>query len=140
MKSRVTEAVGGVVDSVYSIVSYVNPLAAKAEHSEETVESKPGTPPSIMGVSSGSTSVAADIDERLVADANADNPENQRPPTPTKSMFSSILRMPAAPVTDPSKHASNAEYKQAVRNDPVSMNVSQRTGHQFRPGAEEKRR
>ncbi|KAJ2845693.1 WD repeat-containing protein 44, partial [Coemansia erecta] len=51
-----------------------------------------------------------------------------------------MLRLPAAPVTDPAKQASSAEYKQAVQKDPISRNVSQRTGLRFKPGSEEKRR
>ncbi|KAJ2161019.1 hypothetical protein GGF46_001821 [Coemansia sp. RSA 552] len=96
--------------------------------------------PMMLQPPSAGTSVAADLDEQCLADANADNPESNRPPTPTKTSFTRMLRFPAHPVTDPSMHASSAEYKQAVQNDPVSRNVSQRTGLQFRPGAEEKRR
>ncbi|KAJ1961637.1 hypothetical protein GGI12_003137 [Dipsacomyces acuminosporus] len=107
---------------------------------QSSISSKGDTPPSILHGAADWNSVAADIDERLVADANADNPENNRPPTPTKPSFTRMLRFPTPAVADASMHASKAEYKQAVRNDPVSMNVSQRTGHQFRPGTEEKRR
>ncbi|KAJ1995514.1 hypothetical protein GGI25_001082 [Coemansia spiralis] len=194
MKSKVAEAVGGslanVVDNVYSLVSYVNPLsseppklpqsvlaeqanAAKAAVEGSSATSTPqgavdGTPPTpdsidnqrprkdsgaadepekaeppsagmLLQVPSAGTSVAADLDEHCLADANADNPESNRPPTPTKGSFARMLRFPT-PVTDPSMHASSAEYKQAVQNDPVSRNVSQRTGLRFRPGTEEKRR
>ncbi|KAJ1775141.1 hypothetical protein LPJ54_003875, partial [Coemansia sp. RSA 1824] len=178
MKGGFAETVSGslnnVVDGVYSIVNYVNPLgsakpgdhrASDSGHSEtsadkpETAEPKtnsgepktssepkpdPAEPkpdsPLMLHAPSAGTSVAADLDEHCLADANADNPENNRPPTPTKTSFTRMLRFPAHSVTDPSKHAISAEYKQAVRNDPVSRNVSQRTGLQFRPGAEEKRR
>ncbi|KAJ2755514.1 hypothetical protein IWQ56_006404, partial [Coemansia nantahalensis] len=97
------------------------------------------SPPLLLQPASAGTSVAADLDERCLADANADNPENNRPPTPTKTSFTRMLRLPAHTVGDPSLLGSSAEYKQAVRNDPVSRNVAQRTGRQFRPGAEEKR-
>ncbi|KAJ1904106.1 hypothetical protein LPJ81_002690 [Coemansia sp. IMI 209127] len=108
---------------------------AHGEHNE--------SPPSagmVLQVPSGGTSVAADLDEQCLADANANNPEHNRPPTPTKGAFARMLRLPAAPVTDPAKQASNAEYKQAVQKDPISRNVSQRTGLRFKPGSEEKRR
>ncbi|KAJ2658328.1 hypothetical protein IWW48_004094 [Coemansia sp. RSA 1200] len=108
------------------------------------VESNNDSPPStgmVLQVPSGGTSVAADLDEQCLADANADNPEHNRPPTPTKGAFSRMLRIPAAPVvTDAGRQASNAEYKQAVQKDPVSRNVSERTGLRFKPGSEEKRR
>ncbi|KAJ2497846.1 hypothetical protein GGH96_004801 [Coemansia sp. RSA 1972] len=107
--------------------------------SEPTPEPKPDSPLMLHAPSAG-TSVAADLDEHCLADANADNPEHNRPPTPTKTSFTRMLRFPAHSVTDASKHSISAEYKQASRNDPVSRNVSQRTGLQFRPGAEEKRR
>ncbi|KAJ1855059.1 hypothetical protein GGH12_001779 [Coemansia sp. RSA 1822] len=163
----VSGSLNNVVGGVYSIVNYVNPLgsgkagehgASDSGHSEasdkpgsgepktssgelkpDPAEPKPDSPLLLHAPSAG-TSVAADLDEHCLADANADNPENNRPPTPTKTSFTRMLRFPAHSVTDPSMHASSAEYKQAVRNDPVSRNVSQRTGQQFRPGAEEKRR
>ncbi|KAJ1733038.1 hypothetical protein LPJ72_003084 [Coemansia sp. Benny D160-2] len=108
------------------------------------VDSNNDSPPStgmVLQVPSGGTSVAADLDEQCLADANADNPEHNRPPTPTKGAFSRMLRIPAAPVvTDAGRQASNAEYKQAVQKDPISRNVSERTGLRFKPGSEEKRR
>ncbi|KAJ2560010.1 WD repeat-containing protein 44 [Coemansia sp. RSA 1933] len=191
MKSKVAEAVGGslanVVDGVYSLVSYVNPLGGATTTTSGTVTEKPDdvlqqtaaaaeaavaasrsqqretagsgtnttTPPTpdsidngesppsagmVLQVPSGGTSVAADLDEQCLADANANNPEHNRPPTPTKGAFSRMLRLPAAPVTDPARQASNAEYKQAVQKDPISRNVSQRTGLRFKPGSEEKKR
>ncbi|KAJ1820103.1 hypothetical protein LPJ60_003392 [Coemansia sp. RSA 2675] len=105
------------------------------------------TGPMVLQVPSAGTSVAADLDEHCLADANADNPESNRPPTPTKTMFSRMLRFPASGEVDGSAagaiDAGNAgEEGQAggVRGDPVSRNVAQRTGLQFKPGAEERRR
>ncbi|KAJ2709465.1 hypothetical protein H4R19_004238, partial [Coemansia spiralis] len=161
----VSDGLANVVGGVYSIVNYVNPLAARpavargpstandspdgnsSERGGDITPSsgsgdgraKPGSPLLLQPASAG-TSVAADLDERCLADANADNPENNRPPTPTKTSFTRMLRLPTHTVGDPSLHASSAEYKQAVQNDPVSRNVAQRTGRRFRPGAEEKRR
>ncbi|KAJ1727685.1 hypothetical protein LPJ61_004444 [Coemansia biformis] len=188
MRGGVAETVSGglanVVGGMYSIVNYVNPLAASPPGAPEaarkdgegggsgdgdgdgddnnnnndddddgnsgnsgsvagtaagTASAKPESPMLLQPPSAG-TSVAADLDERCLADANADNPESNRPPTPTKTSFTRMLRFPSHTVADPSLHASSAEYKQAVQNDPVSRNVAQRTGRQFRPGTEEKRR
>ncbi|KAJ2276292.1 hypothetical protein GGH14_003585, partial [Coemansia sp. RSA 370] len=139
MKGGFAETVSGslnnVVDGVYSIVNYVNPLgsakpgdhrASDSGHSEtsadkpETAEPKtnsgepktssepkpdPAEPkpdsPLMLHAPSAGTSVAADLDEHCLADANADNPENNRPPTPTKTSFTRMLRFPAHSVTDP---------------------------------------
>ncbi|KAJ2081050.1 hypothetical protein H4R24_002621 [Coemansia sp. RSA 988] len=168
--SSMAEAVSGslanVVGGVYNIVSYVNPLAsspgARAPQqppvpdpttrqegdADDSGHSSGGggdaackmeSPMQLQPPSAG-TSVAADVDEQNLADANADNPENNRPPTPTKPSFTRMLRFPSHPVADSSGHAGSTEYKQAAQNDPVSRNVTQRTGQSFRPGAEEKRR
>ncbi|KAJ2437030.1 hypothetical protein GGF42_008761, partial [Coemansia sp. RSA 2424] len=101
----------------------------------------------VMQVPSAGTSVAADLDEHCLADANADNPESNRPPTPTKTMFSRMLRFPAADggsgvdaVSDQHGEAGERASSSKVKGDPVSRNVAQRTGLQFRPGAEERRR
>ncbi|KAJ2833125.1 hypothetical protein FBU31_001965, partial [Coemansia sp. 'formosensis'] len=103
--------------------------------------------PMVLQVPSAGTSVAADLDEHCLADANADNPESNRPPTPTKTMFSRMLRFPAGGDGDGSTggaivagDASGEGPASGVRGDPVSRNVAQRTGLQFRPGAEERRR
>ncbi|KAJ2215957.1 hypothetical protein IW140_002474 [Coemansia sp. RSA 1813] len=113
---------------------------AKNNENEDDENDSPPSAGMVLQVPSGGTSVAADLDEQCLADANANNPEHNRPPTPTKGAFARMLRLPAAPVTDPAKQASNAEYKQAVQKDPISRNVSQRTGLRFKPGSEEKRR
>ncbi|KAJ2102333.1 hypothetical protein GGI09_001270 [Coemansia sp. S100] len=103
--------------------------------------------PMVLQVPSAGTSVAADLDEHCLADANADNPESNRPPTPTKTMFSRMLRFPAGGDGDSSAaggidNGAGGGDGQAggARGDPVSRNVAQRTGLQFRPGAEERRR
>ncbi|KAJ2720370.1 hypothetical protein GGI07_004635, partial [Coemansia sp. Benny D115] len=82
---------------------------------------------------SAGTSVAADLDEHCLADANADNPESNRPPTPTKQSFARRLRFPTADTESENNGRQGS-------SDPVSLNVSQRTGHKFLPGAEERRR
>ncbi|KAJ2237335.1 hypothetical protein IWW45_001021 [Coemansia sp. RSA 485] len=168
MKNRVTEAVGGglanVVGGVYSLVSYVNPLggsggAASSDTNEADAKTEsPLTPETSEGSASSSpamllqppsagTSVAADLDEKWLADANADNPESNRPPTPTKASFTRMLRFPSPGDSLASgsgaataKAKAKAKAKEAQDRDPVSRNVSQRTGHQFLPGAEERRR
>ncbi|KAJ2740065.1 WD repeat-containing protein 44, partial [Coemansia sp. BCRC 34301] len=173
MKSRVTEAVSGslanVVGGVYNIVNYVNPLGGSARDSKAPTPAKsddsggaelaaqsnlPHTPdsliagePMVMQVPSAGTSVAADLDEHCLADANADNPESNRPPTPTKKMFSRMLRFPAADGTlaadadgSGGGDGSGEGASGKARGNPVSRNVAQRTGLQFRPGAEERRR
>ncbi|KAJ2880617.1 hypothetical protein H4R27_004618, partial [Coemansia aciculifera] len=105
------------------------------------------TGPMVLQVPSAGTSVAADLDEHCLADANADNPESNRPPTPTKTMFSRMLRFPAGGDGDGSTAggidtgtAGGEGQAGGVRGDPVLRNVAQRTGLQFRPGAEERRR
>ncbi|KAJ2907425.1 hypothetical protein GGI21_003901, partial [Coemansia aciculifera] len=101
--------------------------------------------PMVMQVPSAGTSVAADLDEHCLADANADNPESNRPPTPTKKIFSRMLRFPAADGGGNSAAGVDAGSSDALgegkaEGDPVSRNVAKRTGLQFRPGAEERRR
>ncbi|KAJ1814109.1 hypothetical protein LPJ75_002910, partial [Coemansia sp. RSA 2598] len=164
MKTRVTEAVGGglanVVGGVYNLVSYVNPLGGSAgttpdddlpaktespltpDASEEGSASS--SPAMLLQAPSAGTSVAADLDEKWLADANADNPESNRPPTPTKASFTRMLRFPSpgdSLTSGSGATAARAKGGAAAQDrDPVSRNVSQRTGHQFRPGAEERRR
>ncbi|KAJ1884622.1 hypothetical protein LPJ66_010526, partial [Kickxella alabastrina] len=168
MKSKVAEAVGGslanVVGGVYNLVSYVNPLSsgsstsgaaprvvAPAESEEDRRSNSTrsnllpindigeGKGPTIL--ESAGTSVAADLDEHSLADANADNPENNRPPTPTKGNGIARMLRFQSPATDsmtPPKEDS--PQQQLKQSDPVLLNVQQRTGHQFKPGAEERRR
>ncbi|KAJ2850677.1 hypothetical protein IWW36_001721 [Coemansia brasiliensis] len=150
MRGGVAETVSGglanVVGGMYNIVNYVNPLgtADKQRSSgspQETSDSGHSSGARLDSIDlqppSAGTSVAADVDEHSLADANADNPENNRPPTPTKPSLTRMLRFPTP---DPALHSSSAEYQQAAHNDPIARNVSQRTGRRFRPGSEEKRR
>ncbi|KAJ2879571.1 hypothetical protein FB639_003057 [Coemansia asiatica] len=155
MKTRVTEAVGGglanVVGGVYNLVSLVNPLGGSGGEATEAKTESPLTPDASEGSASSSpamllqppsagTSVAADLDEKWLADANADNPESNRPPTPTKASFARMLRFPSPSDSLASGSNTRAEARAAQDRDPVSRNVSQRTGHRFLPGAEERRR
>ncbi|KAJ2450067.1 hypothetical protein EV183_004524 [Coemansia sp. RSA 2336] len=148
MRGGVAETVSGglanVVGGMYNIVSYVNPLGtAGKQHSspQETSDSGHSSGARMESIDlqppSAGTSVAADVDEHSLADANADNPESNRPPTPTKPSLTRMLRFPTP---DPALHSSSAEYQQAAHNDPIARNVSQRTGRRFGPGSEEKRR
>ncbi|KAJ2361182.1 hypothetical protein IW150_007308, partial [Coemansia sp. RSA 2607] len=169
MKTRVTEAVGGglanVVGGVYSLVSYVNPLssgsngAADAEKtdaekadgpqspatavSDASSASTTSSPAMLLQAPSAGTSVAADLDEQCLADANADNPESNRPPTPTKASFTRMLRFPTPDDGGSGDRPGKTKAKGKGGDgggDPVSRNVSQRTGQLFLPGAEERRR
>ncbi|KAJ1867391.1 hypothetical protein LPJ78_001073 [Coemansia sp. RSA 989] len=148
MRGGVAETVSGglanVVGGMYNIVSYVNPLGTGGrQHSspQETSDSGHSSGAQMEAIDlqppSAGTSVAADVDEHSLADANADNPESNRPPTPTKPSLTRMLRFPTP---DPALHSSSAEYQQAAHNDPIARNVSQRTGRRFGPGSEEKRR
>ncbi|KAJ1723671.1 hypothetical protein LPJ53_002003 [Coemansia erecta] len=157
-----------VVGGVYNLVSYVNPLggssssggggnsngngnsaadAAKADGSTSpaTAASSDGSTASsspaamLLQAPSAGTSVAADLDEQCLADANADNPESNRPPTPTKASFTRMLRFPTPGDDAPADRAGTGSSG-GPNSDPVSRNVSQRTGHKFLPGAEERRR
>ncbi|KAJ1893416.1 hypothetical protein LPJ66_005772, partial [Kickxella alabastrina] len=161
-------SLANVVGGVYNLVSYVNPLSSgsstggavpravpPAESEEDRGSNRrsnstrsnllpindigEGKGPTMLG--SAGTSVAADLDEHSLADANADNPENNRPPTPTKGNGIARMLRFQSPATDsmtPPKEDS--PQQQLKQSDPVLLNVQQRTGHQFKPGAEERRR
>ncbi|KAJ2006670.1 hypothetical protein GGI04_001806 [Coemansia thaxteri] len=141
MKNRVTEAMGGglanVVGGMLGMVGYGS--ARAAGDLPQTPDSLSAAPLALQVPSAG-TSVAADLDEHCLADANADNPESTRPATPTKTRFGRILRFPSADVAPYAGDADKDADADRVDGGPVARNVAQRTGVQFRAGAEERRR